>query len=271
MLGEQLAQVDSPIPSFVLLDPCPEGNEYKRFKAGNWAGWLGAEYGPVRVGGDYKIEDILRDDSLSDADHEDRESLRRFLSQKFANDTQSAAAARYNAAFARVRGMMSCAPLFDMDRLPDADKERYGPGTFGQHTLLARHLVENGAPFVMVSNGMPWDCHVMNHEIHQMLVPELDNVLYQLVTDLSDRGMLENTLVLAMGEFGRTPWLNTARGRDHYPDRLELGDGWLRDSAGCCLWGDRFRWRRCGRPACRSTASFRDHFHSAWHRSARGV
>ena len=79
----------------------------------------------------------------------------------------------------------------------------------------------------MVSNGMPWDCHVFNHETHQMLVPELDNVIFQLVNDLDERGMLQNTLVIAMGEFGRTPWLNEARGRDHYPN------AWSMALAGC--------------------------------------
>ena len=112
---------------------------------------------------------------------------------------------------------MSCAPLFDLNQLPAADRERYGPGAFAQHALQARHLIENGSTFVMVANGMPWDNHVFQHEMHQMLVPELDNILYQLVGDLEDRGMLQDTLVIAMGEFGRTPWLNAARGRDHYP------------------------------------------------------
>lgn len=227
VLGQQLAEADNPIPNFVLLDPCPEGNEYKRFKAGNWAGWLGANCSPVRVGGEYRIENIVRPEQLSELDHGEREALRRLLSKGFANAHASPAAAAYNATFQRVRGMMSCAPLFDIDRLPDEDRARYGPGTFGLHTLLARHLVENGAPFVMVSNGMPWDCHVMNHEIHQMLVPELDRVLYQLVNDLHDRGLLDDTLVIAMGEFGRTPWLNEARGRDHYPQ------AWSLAMAGC--------------------------------------
>ena len=57
-MAERLGQLDSPVPQFVLLDPCPEGNEFKSFKAGNWAGWLGAEYGPVRSGGEYAIADI---------------------------------------------------------------------------------------------------------------------------------------------------------------------------------------------------------------------
>ncbi len=216
VIAEQLGQLDSPVPQFVLLDPCPEGNEFRAFKAGNWAGWLGAQYGPVRAGGEYSIPDIAKPESLSHADHEDREALRQFFSRKFENDRRSEAAGGYNAAFARVKGLMSCAPLFDLDKLPAADRERYGKGAFAQHALQARHLIENGSTFVMVANGMPWDNHVYQHEMHQMLVPELDNVLYQLITDLEQRGMLQDTLVIAMGEFGRTPWLNDARGRDHY-------------------------------------------------------
>lgn len=217
VLTEQLGHLDRAIPQFVLLDPCPEGNEFKNFKAGNWAGWLGAQYGPVRAGGEYSIPDVQRPETLSAADHEDRETLRRFLSRKFENDQRSTAAGSYNAAFERVKGLMSCAPLFDLKRLPEDDRIRYGPGAFAQHALLARNLIENGSTFVMVANGMPWDNHVFQHEMHQMLVPELDNVMYQLINDLYLRGLLDDTLVIAMGEFGRTPWLNDSRGRDHYP------------------------------------------------------
>ncbi|MEZ6097363.1 MAG: DUF1501 domain-containing protein [Pirellulaceae bacterium] len=222
VIAQQLGQLDSPVPQFVLLDPCPEGNEFKSFKAGNWAGWLGAEYGPVRAGGEYSIPNLEKLDTISELDHADRESLRSFLSRKYENDHKSAAARSHNAAFERVKGIMSCAPLFDLNSLPDADRQRYGAGAFAQHALQARHLIENGSTFVMVANGMPWDNHVFQHEMHQMLVPELDNILFQLITDLEDRGMLDDTLVIAMGEFGRTPWLNEARGRDHYPNAWSL-------------------------------------------------
>ena len=227
VLAQQLGQLDSAIPNFVLLDPCPEGNEFKSFKAGNWAGWLGAEYAPVRVGGEFKLQDVDRLPGISEVDHEEREALRSFLSRRFENERQSAAASSHNAVYERVKGLMSCAPLFDLERLPQADRERYGPGTFGQHALLARSLVEEGAPFVMVANGMPWDTHVFNHEIYQMVVPDLDNIVYQLVTDLDERGMADNTLVVVMGEFGRTPWVNVKRGRDHYPN------AWSMAMAGC--------------------------------------
>lgn len=222
VLGQALGELDSAIPRFVLLDPCPEGNEFRAFKAGNWSGWIGAEFSPVRVGGEFRIEDVIRSAEISEGDLEAREGLRRFLSRKFEKSRKSSAAAGYNAAFERVKGLMSCAPLFDLERLPVKDRERYGPGAYAQHALLARHLVENGAPFVMVANGMPWDNHVYNHEMHQMLVPELDNIVYQLVTDLKDRGLLDKTLLLIMGEFGRTPNLNDARGRDHYPDAWSM-------------------------------------------------
>lgn len=222
VVAQQLGHLDSPVPQFVLLDPCPEGNEFKQFKAGNWAGWLGAEYGPVRAGGEYAIPNLLKPENLSDADHSDREALRKFFSRKYENEQRSEAASSYNAAFNRVKGLMSCAPLFDLNSLPDDDRRRYGAGAFAQHALQARHLIENGSTFVMVANGMPWDNHVFQHEMHQMLVPELDNVLYQLVNDLHLRGMLDDTLVIAMGEFGRTPWLNEARGRDHYPNAWSM-------------------------------------------------
>jgi len=222
VLSHAVGQLDQPIPNFILLDPIPGGNEFETFKAGNWAGWLGAEHAPVRLGGDYTQLLNAETDTVPQHDREARETLRKFFTAKYERDRSSAVARSQNAAFERMRGMAASASLFDLNRLPEKDRERYGPGSFAQHALMARHLVENGAPFVMVANGMNWDNHVFQHEIHQMLVPELDRVLFHLVNDLEERGLLDSTLVIAMGEFGRTPWLNAARGRDHYPDAWSL-------------------------------------------------
>jgi uncharacterized protein (DUF1501 family) len=155
-------------------------------------------------------------------DSEERQALRRFFAKHYENERHSPVAAAQNSAFEKVKGLMASADLFDLAKLPEKDRERYGPGSFGLHSLMARNLAEQGAPFVMVANGMPWDNHVFQHEIHQMLVPELDRVLHCLITDLQDRGLLESTLVIAMGEFGRTPWLNASRGRDHYDNAWSL-------------------------------------------------
>jgi len=221
-LSQAIGQLDAPIPNFVLLDPIPGGNEFEAFKAGNWAGWLGAEHAPVRLGGDYTQLLNAGSDALPRHDLEARESLRKFLTAKFERDRNSNVARSQNAAFERMKGMAASADLFDVEKLPPKDRERYGPGSFAQHALMSRHLVENGAPFVMVANGMNWDNHVFQHEIHQMLVPELDRVLFHLVNDLEERGLLDSTLLIAMGEFGRTPWMNPARGRDHYPNAWSL-------------------------------------------------
>ena len=228
-LSQAVGQLDSPIPNFILLDPIPGGNEFESFKAGNWAGWLGAEYAPVRLGGDYSQLLKAAADTIPQHDLESRETLRRFLTTKFEREHNSTVARSENTAFERMKGLAASADLFDVDKLPAKDRARYGPGSFAQHALMSRHLVEHGAPFVMVANGMNWDNHVFQHEIHQMLVPELDRVLFHLVNDLEERGLLDSTLVIAMGEFGRTPWLNPARGRDHYPN------AWSMMMTGCGL------------------------------------
>jgi hypothetical protein len=228
-LSLALGQLDARIPNFILLDPIPGGNEFETFKAGNWAGWLGAEHAPVRLGGEYTQFKNAVEEAIPAQDREARELLRKFLTAKHERDRGGTVARSQNAAFERMRGLAASADLFDLNKLPKADRERYGPGSFAQHSLMARNLVEKGAPFVMVSNGMNWDNHVFQHEIHQMLVPELDRVLFHLVTDLEQRGLLDSTLVIAMGEFGRTPWLNPARGRDHYPN------AWSMMMTGCGL------------------------------------
>ena len=228
-LSQAMGQLDSPLPNFIFLDPIPGGNEFEGFKAGNWAGWLGAEHAPVRLGGDYTHFLNATADEIPQHDRESRETLRRFLTSKYERDRKSPLARSQNAAFERMKGLSASADLFDVNKLPAKDRERYGPGSFAQHALMSRQLVEKGAPFVMVANGMNWDNHVFNHEIHQMLVPELDRVLFHLINDLEERGLLDSTLVIAMGEFGRSPWLNAARGRDHYPN------AWSMMMTGCGL------------------------------------
>jgi len=115
---------------------------------------------------------------------------------------------------------------FDLSEEKSQLRERYGPRTFGQSCLLARRLVERGVPFVTVL-GTGWDTH-SQLELHLKdgytgakvgvgLIPTFDLAFSSLIADLNDRNLLDETLVIAMGEFGRTPKLNTAGGRDHWP------------------------------------------------------
>ena len=109
---------------------------------------------------------------------------------------------------------------FDISQEDDSLRDRYGRHTFGQSALLARRLVESGVSFVTV-NCEPWDHHgtanrYKTAEGANKLIPPFDRALAALVRDLEDRGLTEHTLVVAMGEFGRTPKMNSAGGRDHW-------------------------------------------------------
>jgi uncharacterized protein (DUF1501 family) len=104
---------------------------------------------------------------------------------------------------------------FDLSKEPKKARDAYRRDTFGQSCLLARRLVEAGVNFVTVSNG-GWDNH---NNIFSSLPGKLnafDQTMATLINDLSERGLLESTLVLAMGEFGRTPVINRNGGRDHH-------------------------------------------------------
>jgi uncharacterized protein (DUF1501 family) len=105
---------------------------------------------------------------------------------------------------------------FDLDQEPASAKTAYGSSPFAQGCLLARRLVEAGVTFVEVTLGN-WDTHQDNFNRSKTLCEQLDQPLTALVADLKQRGLLDSTLILCVGEFGRTPRINPNSGRDHYP------------------------------------------------------
>jgi hypothetical protein len=113
---------------------------------------------------------------------------------------------------------------FDMSREDVKTRERYGRNLLGQSLLLARRLVEGGVNFVTVFDGerngqdANWDSHQTIFPRHRQLIPPADQGFSALIEDLEARGMLDSTLVIEMGEFGRTPTINGSAGRDHWPD-----------------------------------------------------
>jgi hypothetical protein len=116
------------------------------------------------------------------------------------------------------------ANLFELSREPDRVRERYGRHRLGQSMLLARRLVEGGVNFVAVYDGQTngqdanWDSHEKLFPRHRQLLTPADQAFAGLIEDLEMRGLLDSTLVVAMGEFGRTPKVNGSGGRDHWPD-----------------------------------------------------
>lgn len=226
VVARELARADSPVPDYVAFYTATEG----RGNAVGQSGFLGARYAPMFLTTDTKPEYLSQPPQLSEVDHQQREDFRRLLSRKFAAKRAGGGLGSHNEAYARVRGLMSSETLFDVEQEPQAVRDRYGPTLFAQQAMIARRLVEAGTPYVKVSRAW-WDSHGQNFETHLELVTELDHVMSTLLDDLSQRGLLENTLVITLAEFGRTPTINASLGRDHF------ARAWSATLSGCGIRG----------------------------------
>jgi len=219
-----LGRVDSPVPDYVSMYTSTEG----RHKGG--PGFLGARYAPMFLDKGLAPENIQRLETITDLDHQERLDLRGLLSARFARARENPGIGSHNSAYSRVRGLMASEKLFDLSQEPDAMRAKYGPTQFGEQALVARRLIEAGVPFVKVARAW-WDSHGQNFETHLELVTELDHVMSTLLDDLADRGLLEKTLVITLGEFGRTPQINPSLGRDHF------ASAWSCSLSGCGIRG----------------------------------
>ncbi len=186
------------------------------------AGFLTASARPFAVGGDparpdFRVRDLDPPAGLGPG----RIDRRRAFLEGF--DRGGPADPHFERAY-RLVASPAARAAFDLAREPDAGRDRYGRHTLGQSCLLARRLVEAGCPFVTVTDP-GWDTHAtLVRSLREGFaggrvgkLPRLDQALSALLDDLNDRRMLDSTLVVVVGEFGRTPKLNTAGGRDHWP------------------------------------------------------
>jgi hypothetical protein len=211
VLARELGRADSKVPDYVSFYFATEG----RGMAPGSAGFLGARYNPMELTQGMVPDNIRRLGGVSDLDHRERAELRDLLSKEFSRGRASPTLGSHNEAYQRVRGLMASEKLFDITQEPEKVRDRYGPTQFGEQCLAARRLVEAGVPFVRVARAW-WDSHGQNFETHQEMVPELDHVMATLLDDLAERGLLEDTLVVTLAEFGRTPAINPSLGRDHF-------------------------------------------------------
>jgi hypothetical protein len=201
------------------------------------AGFLGPRHAPLVVtgggpqgGGSLRVED-LTSPSIEPNRWQERLNLLRELEQPFHASRTGPATESHITAYDRAARLRAPAAMrgLDLTEEPDALRDRYGRSAFGQGCLLARRLVERGVPFVEVTLG-GWDTHNDNFKQVQSLCGTLDAAWATLLADLGDRGLLQSTLVVWMGEFGRTPGINPRIGRDHYPAAwsIVLGGGGIR-------------------------------------------
>jgi hypothetical protein len=187
-------------------------------------GYLGAEGSPFSAGdpgaGNYQVRDIVLPGNVN----EGRLARRRefvaaadsMVRTGKANDPITGLDNFYSRAYDLITSPTT-RKAFDLNQEPAALRDRYGRNGMGQGCLLARRLIESGVRFVSISRG-GWDNHggIFN-ALRRQRLPELDSAFSTLISDLGDRGMLEETVIIWMGEFGRTPKVNMTGGRDHWP------------------------------------------------------
>ena len=221
------------VPPFVQL-PYVIGPPYYERWPGQNAGFLGNKYDPIVVRGDKKTAEFQLPEISLPADVamsriDDRRLLLERLNDRFATAAWNGQLAEMDILYEQAYSLLSSQGVqaaIDLRREPKKIRERYGKHIFGQGLLTARRLSEAGVPLTTVywidpesagDGGGEFDSHGrIYHHYPKRLVPPTDRGLYGLFTDLSERGLLEETLVVVMGEFGRTPRINGKAGRDHW-------------------------------------------------------
>ncbi len=220
-VSKELEHPGVELPGFVSIAP------FRFLNAAAYSpGFLGPRYAPLIVGENTAGGDIAQALRVQDLDLpsdvnakrcEARLQMLEEIEQEFLAQHSSVTAESHRTAYRRAVTMMrsSAAKAFHLEEEPAKLRDAYGRNLFGQGCLLARRLVERGVPFIEVTlNG--WDTHQQNFEQVKRLSDILDPAWATLMNDLKDRGMLDSTLIVWMGEFGRTPRINDNTGRDHW-------------------------------------------------------
>ncbi len=240
LVSRELGAADNALPNFISIAP------YRLFNQDAYAsGFLGPMHAPLVVAdagaqgvprgpnGDHatalRVSNLAPVDGLGRPQLAGRIELLEEIERDFAGARPGVTTESHRAAYDRAARLMlsPAGRAFDLDQEPDRIRDRYGRNLFGQGCLLARRLVERDVPFVEVSLGtfgggnpgteaFAWDTHNDNFNIVRRLSDMLDAGWATLMTDLRDRGLLESTLIVWMGEFGRSPTINAQNGREHH-------------------------------------------------------
>jgi uncharacterized protein (DUF1501 family) len=223
------------VPPHVLV-PKPIGRTGGNLPHGQTAGYLGKPHDPFVLNADpndpkFTVPDLLPPEYISTIRADRRQRLRDAVDGELAAFEKAAPAKQLDDNFTQAYKLMSSAAAreaFALHKETDALRDRYGRTRFGQSCLLARRLIERGVRFVTVNmfetvfDEITWDIHGSRPftdiaEMSRLVAPNFDQAFSALLEDLSARGLLTTTMVTALGEFGRTPKVNPAGGRDHHP------------------------------------------------------
>lgn len=202
---------------------------YVAIPSGHGGGHLGPSYSPFSILGDpndpkFRVQDLALPATLATNRFQRRRDLSAALSESFrrqhVTDVQAAVDKFTTQAYHLVTSPQAQAAL-DVSRENDKTRDRYGRNQFGQRLLLARRLVEAGVGVVTASD-FAWDDHLNIFPNLKQRLPAFDQGLSAFLVDLDERGLLDSTLVIVMGEFGRTPKINANRGRDHWANAFSV-------------------------------------------------
>jgi hypothetical protein len=215
------------LPQYALV-PQPQEVDFFTYADAYNAAFIGENYNPMIVPdpsqASFHIPDLRLPKTVTADTIEHRQSFLKVVDRQFREKEQLAEFGTMDALSRQALGMLlspNVEKAFDLSQEPDKIRDGYGRNRVGQSVLLARRLIESGCRFVSASGYRhgQWDTHGKNDEtLRKDLAPLLDQTLSVLLTDLDHRGLLQSTVVLVMGEFGRTPTLNPQLGRDHWPD-----------------------------------------------------
>jgi hypothetical protein len=237
-IGCVLSKLKGPkgdVPAHVLM-PHPIGNTGGNMPHGQTAGFLGKTFDPFVLNADpsdpnFRVPDMLPPDYLSALRVDRRRNWREMVDHTVSKFETSQDARLLDATFHQAYTLMSsqkAREAFELTKEPEDVRQRYGLNRFGQSCLLARRLIEAGVRFVTINmfetvfDEITWDIHGSKPfspiSCYRDLVgPMFDHGFSSLVQDLQDRRLLDSTMIVGMGEFGRTPKVNPAGGRDHWP------------------------------------------------------
>ncbi len=204
MIAKYLGKANSDLPSFVRTGST--GN------AG--AGYLGPSYEPFSVSSNGQLP-YFTQPYTNDTSAQRRGDLLRFMEEEFGREHKADPFESHRLAKEKSWRLLRAKSVFDISKEWPRYSERYGDTSFGRGCLLARQLVEAGVPFVEIGQEN-YDSHADNFVCHKANMQVLDPAWSGLLTDLEERGLLKDTLVVWMGEVGRTPYINNRAGRDHF-------------------------------------------------------
>ena len=236
------------VPAHVLL-PRTIGNTGGNMPHGQNAGYLGKSFDPFVLNADpsdpnFRVPDLLPPDYLTALRVDRRRNWRAEVDKSVSMFETSQDARLLDSTFHQAYTLMSsqkAREAFELNKEPEKVREKYGMNRFGQSCLLARRMIEAGVRFVTVNmfetvfDEITWDIHGSKPFspiscYNELVGPMFDNAYSSLLEDLTERGLYKNTMVTAMGEFGRTPKVNPAGGRDHWPQcwSIIMGGGPLK-------------------------------------------